>query len=116
MEFSPEYVKRQLESADEALSDARYLLDGSRLKAAANRAYYAMFHTVHAALAVANVGRPRTHSGAISLFNRHFVRTNQLDVQFARDLQDAYDLRQRSDYEVFVSIRGGPSQRNRSES
>jgi uncharacterized protein (UPF0332 family) len=40
---SQEYVQAQLESADEALSDAQYLLEGGRLKAAANRAYYAMF-------------------------------------------------------------------------
>ena len=34
MESSPEYVKRELEFTDGALSDARYLLDATRLKAA----------------------------------------------------------------------------------
>jgi uncharacterized protein (UPF0332 family) len=40
---SPEYVRRQLQLADEALDDAEYLLQGNRLKAAANRAYHTMF-------------------------------------------------------------------------
>lgn len=43
-EPSQEFVKRQLQLADEALSDAKYLLQDSRLKAASNRAYYAMFY------------------------------------------------------------------------
>lgn len=104
MEPSPEYVKRQLQSADEALSDARYLLVGSRLKAAANRAYYAMFYAIQAALAVAKVRRPRTHSGAINLFGRYYIRTGKMDRSLAKDLQDAYNLRQQSDYEVLAVI------------
>lgn len=47
-EPSPVYVQRELQSADEALSDAVYLLQAGRLRAAANRAYYAMFHAVQA--------------------------------------------------------------------
>ncbi len=43
-EPSGDYVREQLRLAEEALSDARYLLEDNRLKAAANRAYYAMFH------------------------------------------------------------------------
>lgn len=103
-EPSPEYVRRQLQLADEALNDAKYLLQGSRLKAAANRAYYAMFHAVMAALADARLRPPRTHSGAISLFGRHHIRTGKMDRQFARDLRDAYNLRQQSDYEIFAEV------------
>jgi len=105
-EPSPEYVRRQLQIADEAVDDAGYLLQGNRLKAAANRAYYAVFHAVIAALADASVRLPKTHSGAISLFGRHYIRTGQLGRQFARDLQDAYNLRQQSDYEIFAELGG----------
>ena len=101
---SPDYVRRQLQLADEAVDDARYLLQGKRLKAAANRAYYAMHHAIMAALAGDGVGIPRTHSGAISLFGRHFVRTGKVGRQFARDLQDVYNLRQQSDYEPFAEV------------
>lgn len=37
---SPEYVKKQLQLADEALSDAKYLLEGGRLKAAAQPSFH----------------------------------------------------------------------------
>ncbi|MFQ6029030.1 MAG: HEPN domain-containing protein [Dehalococcoidia bacterium] len=104
MEPSPEYVERQFQLADEALDDPRYLLEDNRLKAAANRAYYAMFHAVQAALHQAQIRRPKTHGGTIRLFGTHFVRTRQVDRRFARDLQHAFHLRQQSDYEVFSVI------------
>ena len=105
-ESSPEYVERELQLADEALDDAAFLLQGNRLKAAANRAYYAMFHAVQAVLASAGVRRPRTHSGAINLFSRYWVRTGKVDRVFAKDLQDAFDLRQTSDYDVYAVMGG----------
>jgi len=101
---SPEYVRRQLQLADEALDDARYLLGGNRLKAAANRAYYAMFHVAMAALAAVTHRPPKSHRGTISLFGRHYVQTGKLDIQFARDLQDANHLRQQSDYEASAEL------------
>ncbi len=103
MESLEDYASKQLELADEALSDARYLLEGNRLKAAANRAYYAMFHAAHAAIFVVAGEKPRTHAGALNLFGRYLIRPGLLDRQRGRDLQDAYDLRQDSDYEVDMS-------------
>lgn len=101
---SPEYVRRQLQSADEALSDAEYLLEGVRMKAASNRAYYAMFYAVRAALVAARVRMPKTHRGTINLFSTHYVRAGKVDTQFATDLQDAFDLRYQSDYEVYANV------------
>ena len=106
MEPSPEYVKRELQLADEALDDAEFLLQDDRLKAAANRAYYAMFYAVRTALASAGVERPRTHRGAINLFSRYWVRAGKVDSVFAGDLQDAFDLRQKSDNDVYAVLGG----------
>lgn len=41
---------------------------------------------------------PKTHSGAINLLGRHFIKTGQMERVFAKYLQEAYDLRQQSDY------------------
>lgn len=103
-EPSQQYIIKQLQLADEALDDARNLVQDNRLKAAANRAYYAMFYAIQAALADARVKRSKTHSGAISLFGRHYIRTGKMDRAFAKDLRDAYNLRQQSDYEVFAVV------------
>lgn len=107
MEPSPEYLRIELELADEALSDATFLLEWGRFRAAANRAYYAMFHAATAALDSDAIQRARTHRGAIHLFREHFVRTGRVDEKFARQLQVAYSLRQNSDYEGSVAIEEG---------
>ena len=104
-ESSQEYIKRQLEFADSALSDAEYLIGGSRYSGAANRAYYAMFHAAQAAIESVGAERPRTHAGTIYLFGMHLVTAGRLDKALADDLQIAHDLRQMSDYNVYSSIR-----------
>ena len=87
------------------MSDAEYLIEGGRHSAAANRAYYAMFHAALAAIESVDVERPRTHLGTIILFGRHLVTSRILDESFAGDFQNASDLRQLSDYNVYTEIR-----------
>lgn len=101
---SQDYVNEQFRLADEALSDAKYLLNDYRLKAAANRAYYAMFHAAQASLSHTDVRPPKTHAGTINLFGKHIIKTGKVDKRFAKDLQDAYDLRQQTDYQIHAHI------------
>ena len=98
---SQEYIARQLESAEEALDDAEYLLQGGRYKATANRAYYAMFHAAMAALMKSGGDLPRTHGGVTNQFGLHYVRTGMIDPELAETLQDNYELRRKSDYELY---------------
>jgi uncharacterized protein (UPF0332 family) len=57
-----------------------------------------MFYAVMAALAGTDIRLPETHSGAISLFGRHYVRTGKIGSQFAGDLRNAYNLRLQGGY------------------
>ena len=102
-EPTQEYVDRQLQLADEALNDAQFLLQNDRLKAASNRAYYAIYHAVQAALTNVVSDLPTSHGGSINLFGRHYVLTGLVDRRFAKYLQDAYNMRRQSDYEVFYA-------------
>lgn len=99
---SQEYIARQLESAEEALDDAEYLLQGGRYKATANRAYYAMFHAAMAALMRSGGDLPRTHGGVTNQFGLHYVRAGIIDPELAETLQDNYELRRKSDYELYA--------------
>jgi uncharacterized protein (UPF0332 family) len=40
----------------------------------------------------------------LSLFNRHFVKTGEFPLEDGRRLQEAFELRQRSDYHEFIQI------------
>jgi len=92
-------VEYRLEQADEALEAAETLLKANLLGSAVNRAYYAMFYSVLALLALEKKETSK-HGGAISLFDKGYVKTGVFPKQFSRWLHKAFDLRQRSDYAV----------------
>ena len=56
-----------------------------------------MFYAVLALLATRKRETSK-HGGAISLFDKEFVKPGTFTKDFSRWLHDAFDLRQRSDY------------------
>ena len=90
-------VEYRLAQADESLYASRVLIEKGLFRPCVNRAYYAMFYSVLALLAIDKRETSR-HSGAISLFDREFVKEGIFKKDFSRWLHDAFDLRQRSDY------------------
>lgn len=101
---SQEYIARQLESANEAINDADFLLKGGRYKAAPSFAYYAVFYAAMAALMRSGGDLPRTHGGVTNQFGLHYVRAGIIDPELAGTLQDTYELRRQSDYELDVNF------------
>ena len=69
---------------------------------ACNRAYYAMFDAARAALfshdAVVLAETIRTHSGLISAFSMHLVKTGIVPIELGKALNKAEDLRLIADY------------------
>jgi len=90
-------ISYRLEQAQESLDAARLLYENKLLRAAVNRAYYAMFYSVLALLASRQMETSK-HSGAISLFDKDYVKTGIFPKEFSKWLHEAFDLRQRSDY------------------
>ena len=92
-----------LEKSARSIAAGETLLSGGHLEAAANRAYYAMFYAVLALLATRKRETSK-HSGAISLFDREFVKAGTFDKDFSRWLHEAFDLRQRADYAIEFQV------------
>ena len=90
-------VEYRLVQADECLDASRVLIEKGLLRPCVNRAYYAMFYGVLSLLVIDKKETSR-HSGAISLFDKEFVKEGIFKKDFSRWLHDAFDLRQRSDY------------------
>ncbi len=69
---------------------------------ACNRAYYAMFDAARAALLASKAPVPpeiaKTHSGLISAFSLHLVKTGLIPVELGRSFNKAEDLRLIADY------------------
>lgn len=103
MEPSRNYVRRCLVQADETLKDAEMLLSHDRLRSAADRAYYAVYHAAQALLYSKGL-KPKTHSGLQRMFDEHVVKTGLISEELGVTLADAFKLRQKSDYDVEAVI------------
>ncbi len=82
---------------------ANELLQNGHYRDAVNRGYYAMFYCGLGLLAAKNLGSSK-HSGVLSLFSRHFVKTGQISIETGRHLREAFELRQNCDYREFVDV------------
>jgi uncharacterized protein (UPF0332 family) len=91
-------LRFRMQQAHEPLREAEILLGEAALRGAVNRAYYAMFYALLALLATRQLGTSK-HSGAISLFDREFVKTGLFSREQSRALHLAFDRRQRQDME-----------------
>ena len=96
-------LRFRLEQAYETLREAEILLDGAALRGTVNRAYYAMFYALLALLATKRLGTSK-HSGAISLFDREFVKSGLFPRELSRALHLAFERRQSHDYGEMVPI------------
>ncbi len=88
--------------ASRALASAKLLLDCGDVDGACNRAYYAMFDAARAALLSINAPVPaeiaRTHSGLITAFSLHLVKSGHIAIEHGRSLNKVEDLRLIADY------------------
>jgi uncharacterized protein (UPF0332 family) len=88
--------------ARQAAASAKVLLDTGDADGACNRAYYAMFDAARASLLAS--GAPvepeiaKTHSGLISAFSLHLVKTGRVPVELGKALNKVEDLRLVADY------------------
>ncbi len=103
-EPSSESVTRRLRLAAEMLQDAEMLFESSRLKSAADRAYYSMFHAAQAALLAVGAEATRSHRGLRSEFGKRLVKRGLIETNYAKDLSQAGDVRQISTYEAYAPL------------
>ncbi len=88
--------------AQRALVSAHTLLADNDNDGACNRAYYAMFDAARAALIASKAPVPpeiaKTHSGLISAFSLHLVKSGRFPVELGRSFNKIEDLRLVADY------------------
>jgi len=93
-----ESIHLRIDLARDKLELARKLTADGYHNDAVSKAYYAMFYASRALLLA--VGQdPHKHTGVVSLFGEHFVKTGKTDARFGRTLAVAKRLREESDYD-----------------
>ena len=93
-----DYAKYRLERAWEDLNVAHFLFDNGSYRAANNRAYYAIFHSLRAVLAFDNFDSKK-HSGVISEFRRGYIKEGVFPEKMSQMIGSAFVIRNASDYD-----------------
>jgi uncharacterized protein (UPF0332 family) len=92
-----------MRQADDAIRASRTLIDQGLIRDSVNRSYYAMFYGVLALLALRGIGTSK-HSGAISLFDREFVKTGLFPKDLSGWIHDAFEKRIEADYADIAQV------------
>jgi uncharacterized protein len=96
-------AKYRMGKAKEVLIEAEDSYKQNHFGLAVNRSYYAMFTSARALLALKEMDSSK-HSGVLSLFNQHIVKTSLFPTEFSKFLREAKDIREDADYGDFVKI------------
>jgi uncharacterized protein (UPF0332 family) len=95
------YIKAHLAKADDDLVTARDNLDDKHWRGAVNRVYYALFHTVSAALLWLDIERAR-HSGVHAAFGEHLIKPGIIEPEFGQIYTRVRKAREAEDYDVMT--------------
>lgn len=93
-------AKHRMRIAKEDLNTAYLTFNAGQFRAANNRAYYSIFHTISAVLAKEGVAFKR-HKDTLSYFNKNYVSTEIFPRALGRRIVKAEEIRHASDYDTF---------------
>ena len=96
-------VKMQVERANRFVNQADEMMTMGYSDMAVNRYYYACFHIVQA-LFIQEEIVAHTHSGMLTQFSNHFVRTGIVQIEDGSFLARLFQLRQKADYNCAYDI------------
>lgn len=96
-------ISYRLASANEKLRSAKLLLDAGQYKDSVGRSYYAIFSAIRAVLATRQIDFSK-HAGVIAYFQKEFIKTGIFDKKYSKYLQQAFQIRNSSDYDDFFIV------------
>ena len=82
----------------EELDSAKLLYNVEHFKSANNRAYYAIFHSMRAVLALEAIDFKK-HKDVQAYFNKNYVNKEIFPKKFGRRIAEASRIREDSDYD-----------------
>jgi uncharacterized protein (UPF0332 family) len=95
-------ARYRIERAGELLEAAKVLLYSGHYKDNINRSYYSIFNTMRSMLALDGFDAKK-HYGVISEFRKNYIKTALFDVEFSVYIEDAFEIRNDSDYDDMFS-------------
>ena len=102
--ISKELSRHRLEQSKEDLKASKVLYNMKLFKSANNRAYYSIFHSMKAVLALEPIDFKR-HKDVIAYFNKNYIHTEIFSKNMGRRISDASRIREDSDYDDEFVVR-----------
>ena len=96
--ISKELSIHRIEQAKDDLKASQILYESKLYKSANNRAYYSIFHSIKAVLALEPIDFKR-HKDVIAYFNQHYISTEIFPKKIGRKVSIASKIREDSDYD-----------------
>ena len=96
-------VGLEIEKADRFLKQASMMTDMEQWDMAANRYYYACFHAVQALFIHYRLSS-RRHSGMLTQFGLHFIKTGIIEDRYGAVLTRMEQLREKGDYNCLFEV------------
>ncbi len=98
-----ELITYRLEQAEKTYQEVGQFIEINSLAAAVNRIYYGMFYGL-LALALKHSFETSKHQQLLGWFNKNFINTQKIEINYAKIIQKAFERRMRSDYDAFVDF------------
>lgn len=93
-------ARYRLQTAKEDLDTANLTFSSGQFRAANNRAYYSIFHSICAVLAKEGIAFKR-HKDTVSYFNKNYIHAGIFPTELGRKIVTAEEIRHASDYDAF---------------
>lgn len=98
VKMSKELARHRLEQSKEDLMAAKLLYESELYKSANNRAYYSIFHSIKAILAMEPIDFKR-HKDVQAYFNKNYISTEIFPKIIGKKIAQASAIREDSDYD-----------------
>jgi len=95
--------KARISHSEDCLREAKLLLNADEYKGAANRAYYAAFHSLRAVL-ILDEFDSKKHSGIIAKFRENYLKTGLFNKEISDFISSLFRVRSASDYDDFYVV------------
>ena len=99
-----DYFFHSLRRALESLKSAEILFREGQFNSCVSNSYYTAFHVARGLLALKGVTGLRKHSGVKSFFSHYYVRSGEVEAQYAKLLSELERERIAADYDVEYSF------------
>ena len=96
--ISKDLVQHRLEQAKRELKDAKLLYNDNSYLSANNRAYYAIFHSIRAVLALEPIDFKK-HKDVVAYFNKNYINPEIFPRTLGKRIMQAKRIREDSDYD-----------------